>query len=205
MSAEGIPVSLDEGEGRLAYAYRPRMMGAATRVVLDTRAAEGMLEWTVGARSGRLPLGGITRLRLRHELGQLGSASYALIIESRDQPTLRLGSHSRAGLTALKEHGPDFVRFLGALHDALAREGVGVRYVAGLPAWRWWAMMALGLVTGAGIVWLAAAAFMSGMRTEAWVTLGLALVLAWPLAETMWRNRPGDYSPSAPPPRLLPG
>ncbi|WP_029005198.1 hypothetical protein [Azorhizobium doebereinerae] len=195
----------DDGAGRHSYAYRPRMIGAATRVVLDTSAAEGALEWTVGARSGRLRLKDITRLRLRHDLGQLGSSSYALLIEGRGTPTLRLGSTSRTGLTAVKDHGPAFVAFLAALHAALAAQNIAVRYEAGLPAWRWWAMMALGLVTAAGIAWVVAAAFLSGMRTEGLVIIGLALVLAWPLVETLWRNRPGSYSPSAPPARLLPG
>ncbi|MGU3493165.1 hypothetical protein ACLBXM_03895 [Xanthobacteraceae bacterium A53D] len=194
----------DDGAGQHSYAYRPRMIGAATRVVLDTRAAEGALDWTVGARSGRMLLKDIIRLRLRHELGQLGSASYALIIEARGHPAIRIGSHSRTGLTAVKEHGPAFVAFVHALHGALAREGLAPRFMAGLPAWRWWMMAACGGATGAGILWLAAMAFANGMKTEAWVTIALALVLGWPLTETLWRNRPGTYAPSAPPARLLP-
>ncbi|GGF83401.1 hypothetical protein GCM10007301_49350 [Azorhizobium oxalatiphilum] len=205
MTASDTPVSLDESEGRLTYTYRPRMAGAATRVVLDTRAAEGVLEWTVGAHSGRLPLKEITHLRLRHELGQFGGASYTLIIRAEGGLTLRLGSVSRTGLTGTVAQGPAFVGFLSALHAALGRERSAVRYDAGLPAWRWWLMLGLGSLTGVGVLWLALEAWRSGMGTEAAIMLGLAAVLCWPLAETLWRNTPGAYSPSAPPPRLLPG
>lgn len=194
----------DDGAGRHSYAFRPRMIGAATRVVLDTRAEEAVLEWTVGARSGRIALRDITALRLRHEMGQLGSANFALLIEGRGLPTLRLGSMSRTGLTAVKDHGPAFRAFIAALHAALMREGAHVRYDAGLPEWRWGAMLMMAAICAAAIGWLAALAFSYGEGTSALLILGLSLVLAFPLAETLWRNRPGPYEPDAPPLRVLP-
>ncbi|BAF87656.1 conserved hypothetical protein [Azorhizobium caulinodans ORS 571] len=194
----------DDGAGRHSYAFRPRMIGAATRVVLDTRGAEGLLEWTVGATSGRTPLRDITRLRLRHELGQLGSSNFALLIEGRGLPRLRIGSVSRTGLTAVKDHGPAFIAFLNALHAALLRDSGRVRYEAGLPRWRWGGMLALSACCAAAICWLAALAFSEGQGTSALLIVGLSLVLAFPLAETLWRNRPGPYEPDALPQRLLP-
>ncbi len=189
----------------LAYGYRPRMAGAATRLTLDTGAAEPVLEWMVGPRSGRLPVKDITGLTLRYEPGQLGSANYALLIATRAGPSLRIGSVSRTGLTGVTDHRAGFVTFVTALHGALAATGAPVRYDAGLPVWRWRVMVALALVVGGALAWMAVSAVIAGLPIEAAIMVVLALVLAVPLAETLWRNVPGPYVPSAPPARLFPG
>lgn len=198
-------VGLSRDADRLTYGYRPRMAGGATRLTLDTGPREAVLEWSVGPRTGRLAVKDITGLTLRYEPGQLGSANYALLIATRAGPALRIGSVSRTGLTGVTDHRADFTSFVSALHGALAAAGTPVAYAAGLPLWRWRIMVAVALVVGVLLAWMAVSAVIAGLPIEAAIMVVLASVLAWPLGETLWRNVPAAYAPSAPPARLFPG
>lgn len=185
--------------GAVTYAARPKMIGPGSRFRLEN----GVLDWTMGARSGRLSLADVVSVQLSYHPGQLAAPNYEMRLKGRNGETLRVGSLSRTSVTSVEDNRAAFAAFVRAVHAGLPRSG-GIDFAAGLPAWRWWLMTALALVTCAGLVAVVASAVGQGQWTVAALMAILLPLLGWPLAETLWRNVPGPYSPDALPTRLMP-
>ncbi|OYW40969.1 MAG: hypothetical protein B7Z45_04025, partial [Azorhizobium sp. 12-66-6] len=91
-----------------------------------------------------------------------------------------------------------------ALHAALQPHAGGIVFDGGLSPWRWWLMGGLAVITALGLVAVLASALRNADWTAGALIAVLCPLLAWPLWEMLWRNRPEPYSPSALPVRLLP-
>lgn len=183
----------------VTYAARPKMVGPGSRFRLEN----GILDWTMGARSGRLALADVVSVRLTYHPGQLAAPNYEMRLKGRNGETLRVGSLSRTSVTSVEDNRAAFAGFVRAVHAGLPRTA-GTEFSAGLPSWRWWLMTALALVTCAGLLAVLASAVGQGQWTVAALMAVLCPLLGWPLAETLWRNVPGVYSPDALPTRLMP-
>ncbi|OYX86887.1 MAG: hypothetical protein B7X99_17480 [Rhizobiales bacterium 17-65-6] len=183
----------------ITYAARPRMIGPGSRF----RLCDGVLEWSVGVRSGTLRLADVTSVRLSYHPGQLAAPNYEMRLRGRDGTDLKIGSLSRTSITGVEDNRAAFSAFVRAVHSGL-RGRAGVDYAAGLPRWRWWLMSALAVVTGCGLLAVLFTAIGNAQWTVTAVLAILCPVLAWPLVETLWRNIPADYAPDALPPRLVP-
>lgn len=184
----------------ITYASRPRLIGPGSRF----RLSGGVLEWQVGARSGALRLADVTEVRLSFQPGQLGSPNYQMRLKGREGTLLKVGSLSRTAITGVEDNRAAYAAFVRAVHAAL-RGTPDVRYVAGLPAWRWWIMAGLGTMTACGLVAVLASTLVNSQWTAAALLAVLCPVLGWPLVEMLWRNRPASYTPPDLPPRLIPG
>ena len=189
-----------EAEEGLSYAFRARMIGPGSRFHLH----EGVLHWSVGARSGALKLSDVTQVRLTFHPGQLAAASYEMRVSGRGGERLRIGSVSRTSLTSVDDNRAGYTAFLRALHAGLQPYAARVRFEGGLAPWRWWLMSGLAAITLIGL----AAVLVSALTYSQWSVTVLLLVLcpllAWPLVETLWRNQPQPYTPSDLPIRLVP-
>lgn len=184
----------------ITYASRPRLIGPGSRF----RLSGGVLEWQVGARSGTLRMADVSEVRLSFQPGQLGSPNYQMRLRGREGTLLKVGSLSRTAITGVEDNRAAYSGFVRAVHEAL-RGGKDVRYVAGLPVWRWWLMAALAAVTACGLVGVLVSTLVNSQWTAAALLAVLCPVLGWPLAELLWRNRPAPYAPPDLPPRLIPG
>lgn len=190
----------EDDAGALTYAYRSRMIGPGSRF----RLRDGVLEWDVGARSGKLALSDVTRVRLTYQPGQLNSPMYEMRLTARTGETLRIGSLSRTSVTQVEDHRAAYVRFIRAIHAELASRGAGIDFLGGLPVWRWWLMAGVATFTSAGLLAVLATVVLAGQWPVAAVVIILGLLLGWPVGEMLWRNQPVRYGPSALPSRLVP-
>lgn len=184
----------------LVYAARPKMMGPGSRF----RLHDGMLDWAVGARSGRLALGDVVAVRLTYHPGQLASPNYEMRLKGRGGEDLKIGSLSRTSVTGVEDNRAAYAAFVRAVHGALPPKAT-IRFDGGLPSWRWGLMSVLGAITACGLIAVVASAVLNGQWTVAALMAVLCPLLGWPLAETLWRNTPAPYSPNALPTRLIPG
>jgi len=195
-----MPAVPDDLPPSLTYAFHPRLGGAAVAVTLEG----GALAFVIGPREGRLALADITRLHLRFQPAKFASATFELDIVGRDGTRLRLASASRTGLTNVRDQGPDYARFVRALHGALAARGAEVACRGGYGALRWSLMVGLGAVACLGLAGVVAFAAAQGQGITAGVIALLSVVVGWPMVETLRRNRPLTYRLDALPGRLLP-
>lgn len=184
----------------LIYSYHPRLGGAGVQLTL----ADGALEWLVGPREGRLALTDITRLNLRFQPAKFASATYELEITGREGSRLVAASASRTSLTAVRDQGSDYARFVRCLHGALAAAQVPVECRGGYGAVRWGLMVGLGLVAALGLLVVVGFAVFQGQWTTAAIIALLSAVVGWPTVETLVRNRPLRYRLEALPAHLLP-
>lgn len=184
----------------LTYAFHPRLGGAGVRLTLDGET----LSYVVGAREGRLRLADIARLHLRFQPAKFASATFEMDVIGAEGTRLRVASASRTGLTNVRDQGPDYAAFVRALHGALTTAGTRVECRGGYGALRWGLMVALGAVAGAGLVAVVAFALLERQWTTAALIALLALLVGWPMVETLRRNRPLVYRLDELPQRLLP-
>jgi hypothetical protein len=189
----------DPSEG-LVYAYHPRLGGAGVRLALEGEA----LEWLVGPREGRLRVADIARLTLRFQPAKFASASFEMEILGRDGSRLVAASASRTSLTAVRDQGQDYARFVRALHGALADACVPVECRGGYGRARWGLMVALGAVAALGLLVVVGFALWQGQWSTAGLIALLSAIVGWPTAETLVRNRPLRYQLAALPAHLLP-
>jgi hypothetical protein len=194
--ADGAPPP----EDGLNYSFRPRLIGSGSRFRLDGET----LHWTVGARSGALHLRDVARVRLSYHPGQLASPNYETVIHGKAGEKLTIGSLSRTSITSVDDHRKAYAAFIAALHGALQPHAGGIVFDGGLSPWRWWLMSGLAVITALGLVAVLASALGDADWTVGALIAVLCPLLAWPLWEMLWRNRPEPYSPSALPGRLLP-
>ncbi|MFG1294741.1 hypothetical protein [Xanthobacter variabilis] len=183
------------------YSYHPRLGGAGVQLTL----ADDALQWLVGPREGRLRLADIARLNLRFQPAKFASATFELEILGREGSRLVAASASRTSLTAVRDQGPDYTRFVRALHGALEAAKVPVECRGGYGPLRWGLMVGLGLVAAVGLLVVVGFAAFQGQWSTAGIIGLLSVVVAWPTLETLVRNRPLRYRLDALPAHLLPG
>ncbi|MFG1400789.1 hypothetical protein [Xanthobacter sediminis] len=184
----------------LTYSYHPRLGGAGVRLALG----EDALEWLVGPREGRLRLADVARLTLRFLPAKFASATFEAEIIGREGSRLVAASASRTSLTAVQDQGPEYARFVRALHAALVQAGATVECRGGYGAPRWWLMVVLGIVAAFGLAAVVGFTLAQGQWSTAGIIALLSVVVGWPTAETLARNRPLRYRLAAPPAHLLP-
>ncbi|MFG1479409.1 hypothetical protein V5F53_12200 [Xanthobacter sp. V4C-4] len=184
----------------LTYSYHPRLGGAGVRLTLEDDA----LGWLVGPREGRLRLADIARLHLRFQPAKFAAATFELEILGREGSRLVAASASRTSLTAVRDQGPDYARFVRALHGAVAAAGVPVACQGGYGRLRWGLMVALGALAGLGLLAVVAFALAEAQWTTAGLIALLSALVGWPTVETLARNRPIRYRLDALPAHLLP-
>ena len=188
-----------ESEG-LVYQYRPRMVGSE----LAFRLGEQSLEWSVAGSRGSVTYPMIARVRLGYRPSNLGNRRFIAEIWPLNGPRLEVASASYRSLVAMDDQGPAYNAFVGELHRRIAEAGGDCRFEAGFAAWRWWPMVVVGIVTAAGLLYVAIQTLLRDDLGAGVLIAAFIALFAWQMGPLIVRNRPRDYEPNHIPADVLP-
>jgi hypothetical protein len=182
------------------YSYKPKMMGPS----LDVQLSKDALDWQIGPRTGRIAYPMIRHIRLGYKPTNMAGARFIAEIWPINETKLSLSSVSARSLLDIAPQNNEYVSFLRELHRRVAAAKGECVYEAGIPAWRWWPSMIVGMLALAAVFYIVIQAVFSGQHL---VAGGIAVIGAWFLWQ-IWniviRNRPRRYPPDAIPADVLP-
>jgi hypothetical protein len=159
------------------------------------------LAWTMDGRATEMPLGNIVAVHLK-SAGQSTVVDQCAITFADDEVLSVVNSDP--GGFADRERVPVYRDFVRDLHDRLAAGPYSaVRFTAGVPPWRYRAMLAATIVLallcgGFGLVALAVFGDVKGLAV-----LILGGYACWKHGRTTLANAPRDYAPQHLPEELL--
>lgn len=183
----------------LRYAYKPSLMGGMWEFELGPQA----LVWRTGRRHGRWPYATIAKIRLSYRPQSIQNHAFRADIANADGDRIALMSTTWQGIAVLAPQNESYRAFMAGLHDRLAEAG-RARFITGMARPLYAAGLAVLAVLALAIAGLLVRALTSGTHVGALFLAGFAALLAWQAVGYMRRNRPGEYSPHALPPHLLP-
>ena len=198
--ARGGGMTRDPVPEVLHYTYRPSLLGAGCEFALG---AQG-LEWTVGAKSGRVPYRSVRALRMSYRPMSMQSHRFVTEVWADGAPRLRIVSTSWKSLVEQERLDAAYSSFVAALHRRVAAAGGAVVCRQGRAPLIYWPGLAAFVLIALGLALLVIRALQAhATGAAALIALFLALFV-WQGAHFFRRNRPGDYPPDRPPPELLP-
>lgn len=187
-------------ETRLAYVYRPSLLGAPWEFSL---AGDG-LHWASGRKSGHIPLRSIRRLRLSYRPASMQSHRFMTELWAERAPKLKILSSSWKSLMEQERLDQNYVDFIGELHRRIAVAAASARFEQGSHPALYWPGLILFSGVAFALAWLVVRALQAGTNAgAAFVGAFLALFL-WQGGNFFRRNRPGRYRPEALPAALMP-
>ncbi len=185
---------------QLFYSYKPRLMGPS----YDFQLSKDTLDWQIGLRSGQVAYPMIRHIRLSYKPTNMAGSRFIADIWPLHAQKLSLSSVSARSLVDLAPQNNEYGNFIRELHRRVAAAKGECVYEAGLPAWRWWPSLIVGVVALAAVVYIIVQALGAG---QSLVALGIGFVGSWFLWQ-IWhivkRNRPRRYLPDAIPKDVLP-
>jgi len=184
----------------IVYHFRPRLLGGEVLC----RLGEHSVEFIVGIRETRVAYPMISRVRLSYRPTNMSLRRYILEVWPRGGIRVEVASVSFLPSLEVRDHSPEFRRFVEELHRRIVAARGECEFVAGFPAWRWWPLAGVGAVSAvAGAVALFYA-LISGQLLGALLLVGLGGFFLWQVWAMVSRNRPATYSPEAIPEYVLP-
>jgi hypothetical protein len=193
-------VASADRERECRYAYKPSLMGA----LFEFRLAPEALEWQAGRRSGRIPYGLISRIRLSFRPMTMQSHRFVMEIWAPNAPKLLVSSTSWRTLLDQERHDADYSAFVRELHARIARSGGTPVLLAGSIGILYWPGLAVFVATTVMLVVLA----FHALRTAAWSAAGIVgfflAMFLWQAGGFFYRTRPQTYVATALPPQVLP-
>ena len=190
----------ESGAEEFVYGYRPRAVGA----VCAFRLGEHSLDWNLGGTSGSTPYPMMTMVRIGYRPSNFGTRRFIAEIWSQKGPKLEIASASYRSLVALDDQGPAFTHFMRELHARIAASGGNCRFEAGFAPWRWWPMAAVGVATGALLIYVAFNTLVGGDMSAGLLIAGFMFLFAWQMWPLIARNRPQRYDPRHIPEQVIP-
>ena len=182
------------------YVFKPKLMGPAHEFVLS----KDTLDWSLGARSGRISYPMIKHIRLGYKPTNLANSRFIAEIWSINSPKLSVQSVSSRSMFDVIDQGNDYVRFVRELHRRVESSRADCVYDSGFPAWRWWPAVLVAVTTVALVAYIIIQALTGAHYV---VAGGITLIGAWFLWQ-IWnivlRNRPRRYDPQNLPVDILP-
>lgn len=195
-----MPTDIAPKVATLRYSHRPKPFAA--ELELELTAHE--LIATRGRSVQRFPLTAIERITLRFSPRNTAHRTFACSLRATDGKSVTFDSISWKSLIETEKQNDEYSRFVAALCERAQKARPQVELVAGVPAWKFWGM----LVVGIGVlVGLAVIAIYSALE-RSWFAGGLAVVLlaylAFWMRDYLTRNRPDRFTAGAIPPRVKP-
>jgi hypothetical protein len=187
-------------DGELAYAYQPSVFGAPRRFLLTQYA----LEWEIGRRSGRIPFGRITQVRMAYRPATLQSHRFITEIWSPDTPKLDLVSTSWKSMVEQASLADEYGAFVAEFHRRLVAAGSTARFEAGMNPLIYWPGLVVFVCAAVGMSGLTVQALAAGAGLGGLLIGVFLLLFLWQLGNIFYRNKPASYRPEAPPVHLLP-
>ena len=196
MSTEpGVPAA-----DRLIYSYRPSLVGAPWEFRLGAHG----IDWSVGAKSGHLPYGGVRRVRMSYRPGNVQLHRFVTELWGEGGPRLVLASTSWKSMVEHERLDRSYAAFVAELHRRLAQAAPAARYQQGTNALRYWPGVGVFVAVSLGL----AALIARGVQARA--VGGTALIAAffalflWQGGDYFRRNRPRLYRPDRLPSEVMP-
>lgn len=191
----------EDAQSGPAYAYRPSMFGAPREFRLSADA----LEWTAGARKGRIPFAKIRCVRMAYRPMSMQTYRFVTEVWADGAPKLIIASTSWKSFVEYDRLDAPYRAFVGELHRRLAEAGAPARFERGRPALVYWPGLALLAAVTCGLVFLIVRALQSDAKAGALFIAAFLAMLLWQGRNFFGRNRPGVYRAADPPKALLPG
>jgi hypothetical protein len=195
-----LPVSGGAADDEFVYQFRPRMIGAENAFRLGAQS----LEWSIGGQRGSTAYPMILRVRLGFRPSNFGGKRYIAEIWSRNAPRIEIASASYRSVAAMEDLGAAYSPFIRELHRRVVVAGGECRFDAGFPAWRWWPMAAVGVVSMLVLAYVVIRALTNGEIGAGALVVGFMGLFAWQMLPLILRNRPQQYDPRHIPDEVLP-
>jgi hypothetical protein len=195
-----MPTEIAPKAPSLRYSHRPKPFAA--ELELELTAHE--LIATRGRSTQRFPLTAIERITLRFSPRNTAHRAFACTLRATDGKSVTFDSLSWKSLIETEKQNDDYARFVTALCQRAEAARPQAELVAGVPAWKFWGMLGVGIAVLAGLV---AIAFYSA-SDRSWPAAGLAVALFgylvfW-MRDYLTRNRPARFRAGAMPALVLP-
>jgi hypothetical protein len=194
MSGEG------DASDDFVYQFRPRAIGPAHAFRIGTHS----LEWDLAGRRGRVAYPMIARIRLAYRPSNFGTRRFIAEIWPRNDARVEIASASFRSLVSTDDQLPSYRTFVRELHRRIVEAGGDCRFEAGLAAWRWWPMAAVGAAASVALLVVAVQTIGRGDFAGAVVVAAFIALFAWQMLPLIRRNRPRRYDPRAIPEEVLP-
>lgn len=184
-----------DDHGDPVYLYRPNLMGSPW--VFRLRS-DGLV-WEYGRRSGFVPYGSVSRVRMSFRPATLQTQRFITEIWAPQSPKLQISSTSFRSLMEQARQDDEYTAFVSELHRRFAAAGSSARFESGMhPALYW-----LGVVVFTVIGVTLAGFLFHTLRQKDWtgaaVIGGVMALLVWQSGMIFNRNRPQTYRPELPP------
>ena len=188
------------GEGAVAYAYRPSLLGAAWEFKLT---GDG-IDWAAGRKAGHIPYRSVRRLRMSYRPASMQSHRFMTELWAEGAPKLKILSSSWKSMVEQERKDKPYTAFVAELHRRIALAGPPARFEQGSHPLLYW----LGLLVFVGVALVFAAliarALQAGAMSGAAFVGGFLVLFLWQGGNFFRRNRPGLYRPEALPAELMP-
>ena len=161
-------------------------------------------DWAIGLRTGRVSYPMIRRIRLGYKPTNLANSRFIAEIWPLNSAKIPLQSVSARSLIDMENLGGDYTKFLRELHRRVAAANANCVYEAGLPAWRWWPSLALGVLTLGALLYILVQGVVAGQYLIAGLMTLIGGWFIWQIWNILRRNRPRTYRPDAIPEDVLP-
>jgi hypothetical protein len=183
-----------------SYAYKPALLGTSWQFCLASDA----IEWTAGARGGRVRYADIRRVRLSFRPMSTQTHRFVAEIWPIRGAKLQVVSTSWRSMFEQERQDAAYSAFVLDLHRRLAAAQSDASFDSGLPALRYWPGLVIFAAVALAMAALTVQALAIGVWAGAAVVAGLLALSLWQAGGYFKRNRPGSYRADAPPQNLLP-
>jgi len=182
------------------YFFKPRLMGP----VYEFSLSKDSLDWTIGPRSGRVSYPMIRHIRLGYKPTNMATSRFMAELWPLNAPKLMLHSASAKSLIDMADQGSDYVRFLRELHRRVEASNSQCTYEAGMPSWRWWPSLIVGVLAFFALVYIVIQGLLAGQYPVTGVIAFVGAWFMWQIWNIVMRNRPQKYDPRNLPAEVLP-
>lgn len=191
---------IDDARMSATYSYRPSLLGAAWTFKLDERG----IDWTAGAKSGRVLYDKVRRVRMSFRPMSMQSHRFATEIWAEDGTRLTIVSTSWKSMVEQERQDRPYSAFVRELHRRIAAAAAPLRCEQGKNAWLYWPGVVVFAAIALGLAFLIVRALQAHAAAGAAFVGVFLLLFLWQGGNFFRRNRPGIYRPEAPPGELMP-
>jgi hypothetical protein len=200
---QAVDMSIDRasaGEGAVAYAYRPSLLGAAWEFKLT---GDG-IDWAAGRKAGHIPFRSVRRLRMSYRPASMQSHRFMTELWAEGAPKLKILSSSWKSMVEQERKDKSYAAFVAELHRRIALAGPPARFEKGSHPLLYWPGLLVFVGVALGFAALIARALQAGAMSGAAFVGGFLVLFLWQGGNFFRRNRPGLYRPEALPAELMP-
>lgn len=200
MSPTNALPTYEDNPGNPSWRQRARPVGYELYYVIE--GDELVIDST--RKIDRVRLGAVEQIRFTFDPGNISSRGYKVQLRLTDGKTITFGDLSWVSMINIERDAPRYRRFVTALCAAIAKANPTCRFIAGMPAPRWLAMMLVAVIATLGMAAFAASAWQRGQNNAALVSLFFTLAGLWQIVPIIRNNKPRTLATGEVPGWLMP-